>query len=48
MSCLLHTVGCHSRILLQTCKFPLTIKPLMSLLLTLGSLRIKAEQVQAL
>lgn len=29
-----HTVGCHSRTLLQTCALPLSIKPLMFLSLT--------------
>jgi len=31
-----HTVGCHSKTLLHTCKLPLSIKPLMSLLPTPG------------
>ena len=52
MSCpchLPHTVGCCSRTLLQTCKLHLSIKPLMSLLLTLSSFfRHKDGQVQGL
>ena len=46
---LLHRVGCCSRMLFQTCEIPLSIKPLMFLLLTPGSfLGLEAWQAQGL
>ena len=50
VSCLLYTVGVSLQdLLLQTCKFPLSDKLLMSLLLYLGSFfRLMAGQLQGL
>ena len=47
--CLLHKIGCCCRALLQTCKLPLSTKPLMSLMLTPDPFfGLKAGQMQAL